>query len=143
MLRRQGAELGRLRRLRDEWRSVAIDFLRSCDVLLTPAISRPSPRFGWGRSVGFVRAFRNGSGVTPYTQAWNLAGVPALSLPFGGDGPMGDEVPGGTRPGAVQLVAAPGREPQLLALAAQLHGWRAEGIGPVGIHWPDLADLPF
>lgn len=137
--RRQGAELRRLRRLRDEWRSLAVAFLRSCDVLLTPAISRPSPPFGWGASVGFARAFQNGSGVTPYTQAWNLAGVPALSLPFGSDG----AAPAGALPGAVQLVSAPGREPDLLALAAQLQSWQPPETGPTGIHWPDLPGLPF
>jgi amidase len=51
----------------------------------------------------------------PMTGVWNLAGFPAASVP----------VPGPELPGAVQLVAAPGREQLLLALAAQLE--RAQG----------------
>jgi Asp-tRNA(Asn)/Glu-tRNA(Gln) amidotransferase A subunit family amidase len=83
--------------------------------------------------------------VTPYTQAWNLAGTPALSVPFGGGGPSGFEVPSGARLGAVQLVAAPGRESRLLALAAALHAWREDGTGPgaEGLPWPDVPVAPF
>jgi amidase len=146
LLRRYGADLGRVRRAMDGWRARVTDFLLSVDVLLTPAISRPSPRYGWGARAGFLRSFRNGSGVTPYTQAWNLAGMPALSLPFGGGGPSGFEVPGGGgRPGAVQLVGAPGREPGLMALAAALHAWREDGmgLGAQGILWPDVPLVPF
>jgi amidase len=46
----------------------------------------------------------------PMTGVWNLAGFPAASVPAGGAG----------MPSAVQLVAAPGGEQTLLALAAQL-----------------------
>jgi amidase len=52
------------------------------------------------------------------TGIWNLAGFPALSVPAPGTAGL---------PGAVQLVAAPGGEATLLALAAQIErarGWR-------------------
>ncbi len=49
------------------------------------------------------------------TGAWNLAGFPAASVP----------VPAAGLPGAVQLVAPPGREALLLALAAQIERARA------------------
>ncbi|HKD98032.1 MAG TPA: amidase, partial [Micromonosporaceae bacterium] len=107
LLRRYGPELDRVRRVQEAWRSLASTFLEPYDVLLTPAVSHPSPRFGWGARAGFWRSFNNGSSVTPYTQAWNLSGFPAMSVPFGGDGPSGHEVPDGTRLGAVQLVAVP------------------------------------
>ena len=52
---------------------------------------------------------------------WNLAGFPAVSVPVSGPG----------LPGAVQLVAGPGREQTLLALAAQL-----ERVSPWQRHAP-------
>jgi amidase len=63
----------------------------------------------------------------PMTGVWNLAGFPAASVPAGGRG----------LPGAVQLVAAPGREQALLALGAQIervNPWRrhAPGYDPAG-----------
>jgi amidase len=112
ILRRQGADLDRVRREMEVARARAATFLEPYDVLLTPAISRPSPPFGWGAQAGFFASFRNGSGVTPYTQAWNVTGFPAMSLPLGGVA--------GERPGAIQLIAVPGRESSLLALANQL-----------------------
>jgi amidase len=141
LLRRYGPDLGRVRKVMDGWRDRVTEFLQPYDALLTPAISRPSPPFGWGARAGFFRSFRNGSTVTPYTQAWNLAGLAALALPFGGDGAAGHEVPAGTRPGAIQLVTVPGRETRLFELAAGLHTWRAEAIANHSILWPDPSDL--
>jgi amidase len=51
------------------------------------------------------------------SHAWNLAGYPALSVPAG-------RHPSGV-PIGVQLVAPPGGEPRLLALAGQLEKLRA------------------
>jgi amidase len=48
------------------------------------------------------------------TGVWNLAGYPAATVPVPADG----------LPGAVQLVATPGREDLLLSLAAQLEAAR-------------------
>jgi amidase len=112
LMGRYTSDLVRVRRVMRAWRQRAAESLDSYDVLLTPAISRPAPRFGWGAGAGFVRSFGSGSGVTPYTQAWNLAGFPAMSLPLD----LGD----GGLPGAVQLVTVPGREAPLISLAAQL-----------------------
>src|SRR5262249_47427915 len=106
VLRRHGADLERVRRAMLAAQTRAATFLEPYEVLLTPAVSRPSPPIGWGARAGFFASFRNGSGVTPYTQAWNVTGFPALSLPFGGS-PAG-------RPGAVQLITRPGRESALL-----------------------------
>jgi amidase len=66
---------------------------------------------GWAQRAGYRRATLNGARATPYTQAWNVAGFPAMSIPYGRRGRL---------PGAVQLIAAPGKEQNLLALAAQL-----------------------
>jgi amidase len=85
------------------------------DVLMMPVLARPCPpaqRWGersWLRSVALSLMF------APMTGTWNLAGFPAASVP----------VPRAGLPGAVQLVAAPGREHLLLAVAAQLESVRA------------------
>ena len=80
------------------------------DVLVMPTLARPCPpalRYGtrsWSRSVASALRF------SPMTGVWNLAGYPAATVPVPSDG----------LPGAVQLVAAPGRDDLLLSLAAQL-----------------------
>jgi amidase len=66
---------------------------------------------GWATRQGFLRSYLNGARTVPFTQAWNLAGFPAMSLPFGGTA---------AEPGAVQLITVPGREARLLHLAEQL-----------------------
>lgn len=102
-------------------------FFDRYDVLVMPTLARPCPparRYGersWLRSVATALMF------APMTGVWNLAGFPAASVP----------VPGRGLPGAVQLVAAPGREQALLALGAQLervNPWRrhAPGYDPAG-----------
>ena len=102
-------------------------FFERYDVLLMPALARPCPparRYGersWLSSV--VRSLM----FAPMTGVWNFAGYPAASVPAGGPG----------MPGAVQLVAAPGREQTLLALAAEIERsspWRrhAPGYDPAG-----------
>jgi amidase len=108
---RYGPNLDPVRAAMSAWRAAATEFLAPYDVLLTPTIARPAPRFGWGERAGYQRAVLNGARGTPYTQAWNVAGLPAMSLPYGRRGRL---------PGAVQLIVAPGKEPVLLALAEQL-----------------------
>lgn len=101
--------------LRRRWRGPAARLLAlwdDVDVLLTPALAGPPlpAEGGWGRSA--PAAFAMAASFTPWTAAWNLTGQPALALPAGTDG--------AGLPLAVQLVGAPGREDQLLSLAAQL-----------------------
>jgi len=113
------------------------------DLLIMPTLARPCPparRWGegsWLRSVAMSLMF------APMTGVWNLAGFPAASVPVAGAERLGagarrtgagarrtgagDAGRTGTGlPGAVQLVAAPGREQLLLSVAAQLEragGW--------------------
>jgi amidase len=87
----------------------------SYDVLISPAIARPAPPMGWARDAGYPRAYLNGARGVPYTQAWNLSGYPALSLPLGGTE---------RRPGAVQIVAPLHAEATVLSLARQLEAAR-------------------
>lgn len=107
---------------RQRLRAALEPFFERHDLLVMPVLARPCPparRWGersWLRSVALSMTF------APMTGIWNLAGFPAASVPVTGTGPddMG-------LPGAVQLVAAPGREQLLLAVAAQMErarGWQ-------------------
>jgi amidase len=102
-------------------RAVLEPFFDRHDVLVMPTLARPCPparRYGersWLGSVAKALMF------APMTGLWNLAGFPAASVP----------VPGDALPGAVQLVAAPGHEQTLLALAAEI-----ERAGPWRRHAP-------
>lgn len=93
-------------------RGIVEPFFGKHDVLVMPTLAQPCPparRYGerpWPRSV--VTALR----FAPMTGVWNLAGFPAASVPV----PASDN----DLPQAVQLVAAPGREQLLLALAAEI-----------------------
>jgi amidase len=94
-----------------QWQARAEQWFSTVDVLITPVISAAAPPMGWATRQGFLRSYLNGARTVPFTQAWNLAGFPAMSLPFGGTA---------TVPGAVQLITVPGREARLLRLAEQL-----------------------
>ncbi|GAA3111564.1 amidase [Pseudonocardia yunnanensis] len=101
---------------RREWIARAGEFFAEHDVLLTPAqAALPAKAQLWSRKswlANLPQAPANGF-LTP----WNLAGYPALSVPAG-------RHPSGV-PIGVQLVAPPGGEPRLLALAGQLEKLRA------------------
>src|SRR5262249_40675958 len=47
-LRRYGADLAPVRAAMRAWRERAAEFLGPYDVLLTPTVSHPAPRIGWG-----------------------------------------------------------------------------------------------
>ncbi|MBW8485469.1 amidase [Actinomadura parmotrematis] len=85
------------------------------DVLVMPTLARRAPRArrndsSWLRSIALSAAY------APMTAAWNLAGYPAATVPMG--------IGASGLPLSVQLVAAPGGEASLLALAAELERTR-------------------
>ena len=116
-------------------------FHQTHDLLLTPTLATPPPKVGafdtplplrlLGRAVLKARAgaalprlgvvdqmIDDNLGWIPYTQLANLTGRPAMSVPL-------HWTPAGL-PLGVQFVGAPGSEPLLLRLAAQLeqaHPW--------------------
>jgi amidase len=75
------------------------------DALVTPTLARPPVPVGTWSGKGWVRTML-GVGNWIYTVPWNLARLPAASVPFGGTG--------------LQLVGPPGSEGTLLSLAAEL-----------------------
>jgi amidase len=80
------------------------------DMLLTPAVAGPPGPAGAMRRRGYLPTLLRAAAHVPYTQAWNLAGLPAVVAPV--------RVAG--RPVGVQLVGRPGDELRLLATAARI-----------------------
>ncbi|MGN6130459.1 MAG: amidase [Nocardioidaceae bacterium] len=108
-----GPQLGRaiaqLRRIA----AGALGRLAPYDVVLTPTLAQPPLRVGEIRDdEDPARDFENQKAFTPYTSAWNLTGMPAVSLPL-------HVTPSGL-PVGVMLAARPGEEHVLLALSAQV-----------------------
>jgi amidase len=107
---------------RRRWQARAEHFFADHDVLLTPALAQPPlAADAWAGRGWFANVWAN-TRYAPFAAPWNLAGWPAMSVPAGVDSRG--------LPLAVQLVAKPGAEGQLLAVAAQL-----EVLRP----WPRLA----
>ncbi|MBL8600783.1 MAG: amidase [Myxococcales bacterium] len=87
--------------------------LDGVDVLLTPATACLAPAVGSFAALEPEALFHAIAPLGAFTAAANLSGYPALAVPFGRVGVL---------PGAVQLVARPGEDGRLLALARTLLG---------------------
>jgi amidase len=104
-----GLAIGQLRRIA----AGTLSRLASYDAVLTPTLAQPPLRVGEIRDdEDPARDFENQKAFTPYTSAWNLTGMPAVSLPL--------HVTGSGLPVGVMLAARPGEEHRLLALSAQV-----------------------
>ncbi len=86
------------------------------DFLITPATAALAPPIGALQGRGALMTLNAVAGWVPYNGVWNLTGQPAIAVPAGLS-PEG-------LPLSVQIVAPPGREGPLLALAAQLESER-------------------
>jgi amidase len=106
----------------DDWRERTGAFFADHDVLITPMAARDHlPAVAWSQRSHPANVVA--SVVTyPFTAAWNLADVPAASVPLWQDR---------GRPLAVQIVAGPGREELVLSVAALL-----ESVVPWTRHAP-------
>lgn len=120
-LARAGRVLAALRldgaRVREAWRAYGADhWFGDVDVLVTPTVATvPPPADEAGRH-GLLRTTLRNVNFAPLTGQWNMAGWPALSVPFG--------THSSGLPIGVQLIAPPGGESHLLNLAAQLESAR-------------------
>ncbi|MGZ4457455.1 MAG: amidase [Nocardioides sp.] len=104
-----GLAIGAMRRLAAE----ALTALAPYDVVLTPTLATPPLPVGALRDdAAPARDFENQKRFTPWTSAWNVTGMPAVSLPL-------HWTPDGL-PVGVMLAARPAEEELLLALAAQV-----------------------
>ncbi|HWF82765.1 MAG TPA: amidase [Streptosporangiaceae bacterium] len=93
------------------------------DALITPTLTGTAEPIGTWDGVGWAKTML-GVANHVYTPPWNIAGLPAASVPFGHDD---DGLPIG-----IQLVGPAGSEARLLSLAAQI-----EQLRP----WPRLAPV--
>lgn len=97
----------------DPFAAAAAAWFADYDALLTPTLARAAVPIGtWSK--GWVRTML-GVGNWILTIPWNLAGLPAASIPSGADGRL---------PLGLQIVAAAGREQTVLSLATQLEQLR-------------------
>jgi amidase len=107
----------------DRFARYAAEWFTSYDVLMTPTLNRGAFPVGTWDGKGWVRTMLSVANWL-YTPPWNVAGLPAASVPFGRDA---DGLPIG-----IQLVGGPGAETTLLGLAAQI-----ERLRP----WPTIAPV--
>jgi amidase len=104
-----GLAIAELRR----FAAVALEALAPYDAVLTPTLATPPPLVGAIRDDADPAAdFQAQKEFTPWTSAWNVTGMPAISLPL-------HWTPSGL-PVGVMLAARPAEELLLLSLAAQI-----------------------
>jgi amidase len=87
-------------------------WLDGCDVLLMPTVGVAPPRVGAYDGLDGEATMRAVFPIGAFTAAFNVAGLPAISVPFARDA-SGLSI-------GVQLAAAHGRDRELLGLAAAL-----------------------
>jgi amidase len=104
--RARAAEEARARRINAVFEDV--------DVLLTPTLPSPPDHLGRFEARSLATTIALVSGMVGFTQAWNVTGQPAASLPA--------PVPPGSLPIGATLVGRPHDEATLLSLSAQLEG---------------------
>lgn len=115
---KQAVERGLLKEEpRDAWKQKAGELLTTYDVLMTPVLAQaPIEAKRWGEE-NWATSMAVNVRYAPFAAPWNIASFPAMSVPAGVHPVHGT-------PMAVQLVARPGREHLLLALAARIEALR-------------------
>jgi amidase len=112
--------LGRVREQdRDRWKEQAAGFFDTHDLLLTPVTTGTPPAAGPWRERSWAANMSANARWAPFPGIWNFAGFPAMTVPAA--------VHTSGVPIGVQLVAPPGGEALLLAVAAQMESlvpWR-------------------
>lgn len=92
--------------------------MRGFDAWLTPTLALPPPPVEWFESDGDpVAAHRRELEFTPYTAVYNMAGVPAVSLPLHVTEPTSSSP---ALPIGVMLAGRPHEDGLLMSLAAQV-----------------------
>lgn len=130
----RGEQFARVRPIDGEdaidWRTRVAPFFREHDVLITPAYARAQPAASAWHTKPWVANVASTLSTYPFFAHWNLADIPAAVVPLWHDG---------GRPLSVQIVAGPGRESLVLAVARLLEslvpwqrhapGWGVPGTG--------------
>lgn len=112
-----GRTAGRLRLIRqsqvDRLEERVCLFFDGYDVMLTPTLAQAPPQALRWSEKSWLSNMGTNIRYAPYAPLWNVLGWPAASVPVGIH-------PDSGTPLAVQIVAPPGGEVTILALAAQL-----------------------
>ncbi len=121
-----GPDLGRAIGAVRRFAAGALEALAPYDAVLTPTLAAPPLPVGAIRDDDDPAAdFAAQKAFTPWTSAWNVTGMPAISLPLHHTGSLPGAVAG--LPVGVMLAARPAEETLLLSLAAQVEAaspWR-------------------
>jgi aspartyl-tRNA(Asn)/glutamyl-tRNA(Gln) amidotransferase subunit A len=96
---------------RDQWRSEVNDLLSRVDLLAMPTTCVTAPEIGQGEINIAGTAVTVRGALLSLTKPWNVAGIPAVSVPAGKINGL---------PVGLQLVCRPGQEDLLLAVAARI-----------------------
>ncbi len=123
--RHSAAELAGAMQFLDLTTRRVLSGLAGYDVLLTPTLALPPQPHTWFTGTDDpLEAHRRELLFTPFTALYNMAGIPAISLPFGQTNAL---------PVGVMIGGHPGAEALLLSLAAQLEqaaAWPTTPIDP-------------
>lgn len=93
--------------------------LSAYDVILSPTVAEPAPLIGEFSALEPAEAFARMTAFMPYTATYNIAGMPAISLPLHWNS--------ANLPIGVMLAGAYGEEALLASLGAQLQDAAAPG----------------
>jgi amidase len=101
-----------------EWRSRVEKFFERYDVLMTPVTAtHPLRADRWGERAWAVNVRANVTASGGFCGMWNVAGYPALSIPFGTD-------PLTKTPTGIQIAAPHGSEALLMSVAQCFEHWK-------------------
>ena len=101
-----------------DWRDRADAFFDSYDLMLTPVTAtHPLRADRWSERAWAANVRSNVAASGGFAGMWNVAGFPALALPFGIDTVTGTPI-------GLQLAARHGGEHLLLSVAARMEAWR-------------------
>ena len=67
----------------EAWRARMAAAFDGVDAFIMPSVARQAPPVGTWAKAGFGRTMSGGTRWAPFAAAWNLAGVPAVSVPAG------------------------------------------------------------
>ena len=115
------------------WKKSLARWFEDYDALLLPSLARAAPRVEEWKGKSWPRTLLDvATRLTPFTPYWNLAGLPAASVPAG--------LSRAGLPLGLQVVAPKGEEKTILALAAQLQELRSWPRAPAT---PQQGSSPF
>jgi amidase len=101
-----------------EWHDRFDAFFDSYDLMLTPvAATHPLRAERWSERAWAANVRANVAASGGFSGMWNVAGLPALTFPFGIDTATGTPI-------GLQLAARHGQESLLLSVAARIEAWR-------------------